>query len=304
MNEENEKEVAAVAAAFNPGHLTPTHLLNASVYMADATRRTTEALLRVLTQEAMCRLLHEERFANPARLERYGFKVFSQNDEDGILQEILRRIGADHRMFFEFGSGNGLENCTHYLLAQGWSGVWADTDTALADATRKTFESYAESLRVETAHITAENINSRVDELRLPENLDVLVIDIDGNDYYVWEALEAIKPRIVVIEYNASLPPPVRLVQAYNPELRWNGTRYFGASLMALADLGVRKGYQLVGCNISGVNAFFVRQELARDGAWDRSLSPVELFHPPRFELGFYGFGGHPAGVGPWRAFP
>jgi len=260
--------------------------------------------LKTLTQNAARRevreLLADPRYADPKRLERHGFKVFSQNDEDGIIQEIFRRIGTTNRMFFEFGAGNGLESNCCYLLLQGWHGAWVDgNDEYLAHARNLFSEKIARGqLAVKKEMVYASNIDELATGLDLPQELDLLSIDVDGNDFYIWEALTVLRPRVVIVEYNAAFPPPVRLVQTHQPNLTWGGTSYFGASLSALENLATRKGYLLVGTNLPGVNAFFVRNDLVGNG-FNREGAP-NLYNPPRFQLGESGFPtGHPPGIGP-----
>lgn len=115
------------------------------------------------------------------------------------------------------------------------------------------------------AFITTENVLSLLTNAELPKKLDLLVIDIDGNDYYVMNRLlSKFQPRVIVTEFNASLGPTANWSIAYDPEFHWNNTAYFGVSLKALEKLGSKHGYSLVGCDSAGVNAFFVRQELAK----------------------------------------
>jgi hypothetical protein len=108
-----------------------------------------------------------------------------------------------------------------------------------------------------------------------------LSIDIDRNDYWVWKAIEVVRPRVVVIEYNAALRPPLSLVVPYDPRAMWNGTNYFGASLEAMVRLGREKGYRLVGCSFSGGNAFFVRNDVAGTHFLDPATAE-EHYEPPR----------------------
>ena len=131
--------------------------------------------------------------------------------------------------------------------------------------------------------------------MKLPRELDLLSIDIDGNDYFVWEAITAIEPRVVVIEYNSKFPPPMRWTIRYDPAHEWDGSDQFGASLQSLADLGIRKGYRLVGCNITGTNAFFVRADLAGDH-FVEPPDAATLYQPPRYSLCSSFDTGHPAG--------
>jgi hypothetical protein len=122
----------------------------------------------------------------------------------------------------------------------------------------------------------------------VPVELDVLSIDVDGNDYWIWRALMAYSPRIVVIEYNAHWPADVRWVQPYDPERTWQGTDNFGASLGALRSLGTEKGYRLVHTELTGTNAFFVRSDLA-------AVMPAPEVVPVRAPNYFLSGGGHPA---------
>ena len=128
--------------------------------------------------------------------------------------------------------------------------------------------------------ITAENINALFRKYGVPEAFDLLSIDIDGNDYWVWRAI-AHRPRVVVIEYNAHPPPQERKAIVYDPAFRWNGSDYFGASLRAMKELGDQKGYTLVHCERTGANAFFVATEALPPGFVPRSLEA--LYRPPNY---------------------
>jgi len=231
--------------------------------------------------------LAKPRNADPKRLLRYGFKVYSQCDEDGIIQEIFRRIGNGNRVFVEFGVETGIECNSAKILMEGWRGLWLDGSSAHVAHIRKSLDTFVRDgrLRVIEAFITAENINALLAEGGVTGDIDLLSIDIDRNDYWVWKAIEVVKPRVVVIEYNATLRPPLSLVVPYEPMQTWNGSNYFGASLGALVKLGEEKGYRLVGCSFSGANAFFVQDELAGD----HFLSPAtaeEHYEPPRYFFG------------------
>ncbi len=241
----------------------------------------------------LARILSDSRYDDPLRLERFGFKVYSQNEEDGILAEIFRRIGPANMRFLEFGVGNGLENNTLCLLEQGWSGAWLESSSDRISAIEKGFARHigAGRLKVREAIVGRDNINDLVRVLALPR----VSIDIDGNDYHVWEALTAIDPRVVVIEYNAKFRPPMKWVMDYDPSHSWDGTDQFGASLEAVAGLGQKKGYRLVACNITGTNAFFVKSELAQNGFVSPS-DAASLYQPARYFLTVAFVSGHPAG--------
>ncbi len=241
----------------------------------------------VLIDDYLQRYLHQDpKYANSKRVSQYEHQVFSQNGEDGILQEIFRRIGASNRFFVEFGVGNGLENNTAFLLIEGWSGRWMDCDRRSIAEARQNASQYvqADRLRIQQASVTAESINDLLRGLEVPSEIDLLSIDIDGNDYWVWKAITATRPRVVVIEYNPIFPPPSTWVMPYNPNHRFRLDSYHGASLQALAFLGQELGYNLVGCNFQGVNAFFVRQDLCRD-YFSEPFSAEHHYEPPRYFL-------------------
>lgn len=203
--------------------------------------------------------LARESEADPLLITPFGWSGYSQNDEDGILQEIFRRIGPGSRKFLEFGAGGCLENTGTYLLLSGWQGKWLEPAEGEIQDIRNHFGAYiqAGSLNVVKTFVTPENINALMGQ----EEYDLLVIDIDGNDYYIWEAMQS-KPRVVMVEYNATFRPPTAVVQEYSPEPFWHGENFYGASLSAFEQLSRKKGYALVGCNYVGTNAFFVRNDL------------------------------------------
>lgn len=205
------------------------------------------------------------RYQNVLKLNRYEFQAFSQCGQDGIISEIFRRIGTTNRFFVEFGVGDGLENNTVNLLIKGWSGIWIDTSKRSIGSIRKKFNFIIkqQKLILKKAFITKENITSLFTELDVPSEFDLLSIDIDGNDYWVWDAITTYAPRVVVIEYNPQFEPSVQWVMKYNSRYAWNGSGYFGASLKSLELLGSKKGYHLVGCDFSGADAFFVRRDLS-----------------------------------------
>lgn len=240
------------------------------------------------------------RNANPKRLLRYGFKIYSQNDEDGILEEIFRRIGVENRRFVEFGVENGFECNTAKLLVEGWQGLWMEANAAQAKRIREHFTSFFSSgnLSLLEETVTAENINALLSQAGFVGDLDLLSIDIDFSDYWVWKAIEVARPRVVVIEYNASLRPPLSLVVPYSPTSSWSGGNYFGASLEAFVRLAQGKGYRIVGCSFSGVNAFFVREDLCKD-LFLEPATAEEHFEPARY-FATVMFSGHSGKPGPY----
>ena len=252
-------------------------------------------LLRYWAEE-----LATPRHADPKRLLRYGFKTYSQSDEDGIIQEIFKRIGTGNRIFVEFGVESGVECNSVKLLVEGWRGLWLEGSATRIEQIHKNFQVFLDERRlaVSEAFVAAENIDALLEQGGVTGEIDFLSIDIDNNDYWVWKAITVIQPRVVVIEYNAALRPPLSLVVPYDPERRWDGSNYFGASLEALVRLGRSKGYRIVGCNFSGANAFFVRDDIAGNHFLDPPTAE-EHYEPPRYFFPMLK-GGHSARPGPY----
>jgi len=223
------------------------------------------------------------RHADPKRLLRYGFKIYAQNDEDGIIQEIFRRIGSTSRTFVEFGVESGVECNSVKLLVEGWRGLWIEARSDHADVIRRRFAPFLTGGKLTLLErlVNAENIDALLAQGGMSGEIDLLAIDIDYNDYWVWKAVTAVSPRAVVIEYNASLRPPLSLTVSYDPQRRWDGSNFYGASLEALVRLGREKGYRIVGCSVAGVNAFFVRDDLCGDKFLEPATA-AEHYEPPR----------------------
>lgn len=217
-----------------------------------------------------------------------GFKVYSQTDEDGIIDEILRRLleTVRTRTFVEIGCGNGLENNTHYLALQGYRGVWIDGDSANIAQIRQALPANAlvSRLKVIRRFIDVDNIGETIDEACAfigTKEPDVFSLDIDGNDLFVLKvAITRFAPRLIVAEYNPKFPPPVSVSIRYDKTHTWASDDYFGASLQAFCD--ALSGYLPVCCNLSGSNVFFVRSDLSEAFA---RYSIAQLYQPSRPEL-------------------
>jgi len=260
---------------------------------------TFDALTEIWNRAAVTRRLdmgverywRDKRAESPNPLVRAGRKYYSQNDEDGITLEIMRRIGQGAGVFVEFGCGDGLENNSLILLMSGWKGVWLG-----ADPLRVSIPPGSARLRHSDAWVTAENCAALVAaELAALQasRFDFLSIDLDGNDLYIAEKILAggARPAVIVVEYNAKFPPPIRWTIGYDADHHWTGDDYQGASLQAFADLFAGADYRLVACNITGVNAYFVRNEFAPAFA-DVPAGIATLFTPADYNW-FVGQG-HP----------
>jgi hypothetical protein len=240
-------------------------------------------------------LYSNPKYAGSKRLNCFEFSAFSQNGEDGIIEEIFRRIGVTNRFFVEFGASDGVETNSSYLLYKGWNGVWIDgSQKNLAAIRQSCANAIAKGqLQAVCSFITAENIEGLFKDANVPTELDFLSVDIDRNDYYVWEALQSYRPRVVAIEYNAVYRPGCDFVIPYDAHAVWDKTSHFGASIDALCRLGAQKGYKLVGCCFAGINAFFVREDLLEDH-FEPPFTSENHFEPPRYFLSQAMQTGHP----------
>ncbi len=226
----------------------------------------------------------DPRYAEPKRLLRHSFQVCSQNGEDGILQEIFRRIGTTNRTFFESGVGDGSENNTAFLLSLGWTGFWVDASPRCLQKVEKAGLG-GQRLRHRQAMLNRENVVQVLTDMGVPRDLDLLSLDIDQNTYHVWEALGAeFKPRVLVVEYNGVLPAEIDWKVQYDAERVWDGSHNFGASLKAFENLCRKQNYSLVGCDPFGCNAFFVRNDLLGDH-FAAPYTAENHFEPARYHL-------------------
>jgi hypothetical protein len=198
----------------------------------------------------------------PTSLRNFEKKVHSQNGEDGIVEEIFRRIGTTNKTVVEFGVEDGYECNARYLVESlGWNAILLD---GWDEGVRKARELYSgKPVRVAESFITAENIVELFRANGVPKEADLVVVDIDSNDYWVLQSiLKEFRPRVLLLEYNARFTPPTRWIMPYNPTYVWDRSAFCGASLQAFADLGKEHGYSVVGCDYQGVNTFLVRNDL------------------------------------------
>lgn len=226
-------------------------------------RRQLETTLLLLGSQEVHRI---RQFEPRLPLEAAEFKVFSQFGDDGILQYLFAQLPAV-RTFIEFGVEDYTEANTRFLLLSGgWRGLILDGRPDLDEVVTSQGLPMLYPLDVRSAFITAENINHLFQEAGYGGEVGLLSIDIDGNDYWVWKAITSISPQVIVVEYNALFRMEQALTIPYNPSFVRQEAHpsclYFGASLKALVELGVEKGYTFVGCNSAGNNAYFVRCDL------------------------------------------
>ena len=200
-------------------------------------------------------------------LQEYEFKVYSQWGEDGIIQFLVHQIDIPNKVFVEFGVQDYKESNTRFLLQHNnWSGLVIDASREGIDYIRNDELYFRNNLRAVCAFIDKDNINKLIAENGIRGDIGLLSIDIDGNDYWIWNAIECISPRIVICEYDSLLGSRSAVTTPYDKNFDRSAAHfsflYGGASLKALYLLGKKKGYALVGSNSDGLNAFFVRNDV------------------------------------------
>ena len=204
--------------------------------------------------------LDRESLPYPERLIAQRFRLASQNQEDGITAALIREAGAGTRRFVEIGSGLSGGNSAFLAREWGWTGLMVDGQARMAQVRRR-----FPGVTAVSAWVTRDNINELIAANAMGGEVDVFSLDLDGVDYWIWEAMTACSPRIVILEYNSMFGPDRAVTVPYNEtfDRHAHHTMYYGASLMALTRLSARKGYRLVAVEPTGINAFFLRNDVA-----------------------------------------
>ena len=231
----------------------------------DAARRSEKSIddLKILTAKILIdRMKSHEIYESIQEAE---FKVFSQFGDDGIIQYLVHQVEIDHRKFVEFGIEDYSESNTRFLLVNNnWSGLVIDGDRSNIDTVRNDDIIWKYDLVAVEAFVTTENINELLVRNEFINGIGILSIDVDGNDYWIWECINDADPVIVIVEYNSVFGCDYAVTIPYDPNfVRTRAHRsnlYWGASLKALCLLADRKGYCFVGSNSAGNNAYFVKK--------------------------------------------
>jgi hypothetical protein len=202
--------------------------------------------------------------ASPGEAE---FRVFSQYGEDGIIQFLAQRVPIETEVFVEFGVEDYRESNTRLLLEKdNWRGLIIDAGSAHRELIDRSQLAWRHSIDAITAFIDRDNINGLISGAGIEGDIGLLSIDIDGNDYWVLQAIDVVSPRILVVEYNSVFGPSAEITIPYDPAFDRSRAHpsnlYFGVSLGALARLASEKGYALIGSDRAGVNAFFLRRDV------------------------------------------
>lgn len=232
-------------------------------------------------------------------INRAGRKCFSQNEEDGMTFEIVKRLGIRTGTYIEFGVGNGIENNTLALAALGWKGAWVGNEELCF--TPKPSDHF----RYYKNWITLSNLPNLILDIQNDLNFnipDVFSVDLDGNDIHIVDNLlkNGVKPRLWIVEYNARFIPPIRFHTEYRDDTSWTRGDFFGASLCSYVDMFAQYDYQLIATNaLSGSNAFFIQtSDLMSVNFEDIPRDIDQLYSPSRYFLyNNYGHGVDPRTV-------
>ena len=209
--------------------------------------------------------------------------VYSQHGEDGVVQALLKHIPIQHQFVVEFGAYDGdyMSNSRHLIKDHNWSALLIEPDPRFY---KKLYKLYQDNPRIKMFNefIYKENINQLFKRGGVPKYFEVLSIDVDGPDYYLWQALTDFEPKIVILESNPSISANENYIVAEKDAFRLSGTAREGASMLALYELGKKKGYHLVYIELSGANLFFVHNSCIEN--FDlKGIEPDILYQPPQF---------------------
>lgn len=239
----------------------------------------------------LCELLETQlqddpRYLEPLSLMPFRQKFFSQYGQDGIQAEIFRRIGPGKKRFVEIGTSPA-ENNTNLLLLKGWAGLWVDAGLGEDDKLPWSVQSLLQQSRLKICRefVNRDNIRDLLARHDFAAELDLLSIDIDYNTYHVFTALLPLMPRVFCIEYNGMLPADLDWVVPYDADAVWDGSTLFGATLGAFSAAAEEGGYSLVGCELSGTDAWFVRHDLL-EARFARPGDVAFHWEPLRMHLG------------------
>lgn len=258
-----KKQISKIVEKIKDLLLFPGHFQNAN-----------DDLKILMGQSQTEAILNKKDYQSLADLE---FKVFSQFGDDGIIQYLAHNLDLRHKTFVEFGVEDYFESNTRFLLQKdNWSGFVMDGSSEHVARIKMAQFYWRHDLNAQAAFVTKDNINHLLSAGTADwEGVDILHVDIDGNDYWIWKEIE-IQPAIVIMEYNSNFGIERAITVPYDPV--FDRTRahfsniYWGSSLKALYLLALEKGYEFIGCNGAGHNAYFIRKDRIND-----RVRPVSL---------------------------
>lgn len=244
--------------------------------------------IKILLGRQLANLNQERTDVIINNIQQAEFKVFSQWGDDGIIQFLIHYLDINNKFFVEFGVENYKEANTRFLMMNNnWSGLIMDGSKKNIDFVKAMKWYYYYDLRAINTFVTCENINQLLVENEITDEIGLLHIDIDGNDYWIWKTINVISPIIVIIEYNSLFGNKNTWTIPYDPS--FNRTKahysnlYHGASLATFCQLGIEKGYTFIGSNSNGNNAYFVRNDKIKNL---KALTPDEGYVYSKYKEG------------------
>ncbi len=220
-------------------------------------------------QKSLVEKYQKEKEENKFRsLRATGYKCFSQFEEDGMLFYLFSIMDNPVKTFVEFGSDDGINsNSANLYFHHGWNGLFLDGNEKAIERGKFFFKRRGHKKTglptFECAMINRNNINDLITKNKITGEIGLLSIDIDGNDYWVWEAIHCISPQVVIIETHNEFGLN-DIVVPYDENYFYPGKHpdYHGASPVAMTNLAHHKGYRLVGSNKLGFNFIYLRNDL------------------------------------------
>jgi hypothetical protein len=241
-------------------------------------------------------LLYKEHYLSgrpKLRFSDVGFRIHSQHEEDGILLFIFALIGTVNRKCVEICAGDGIEcNTANLIINHRWVGLLCDGDARNVKKAKAFYATNADTKLwppvIVQEWLTVQNVNQVISDQGFSGEIDLLSLDIDGVDYWIWKEISGVSPRVVVLEFNHLWGPSASMTVPYRDDFvaEWTdfGSDYAGASISAFVKLGEAKGYRLVGTNAFATNAFFVRNDISCE--WLPKIETPECFEHPRAQFG------------------
>ncbi|WP_395744631.1 hypothetical protein [Prosthecobacter sp.] len=257
--------------------------VKANIDISGASTARSASLLSELLE---LQLLQNPKYQLPQALMPFRQKIFSHDGQDGILAEIFRRIGAGGGRFVEIGTAPA-QNNSNLLLLKGWRGLWLDAALPKDELLSANLQVLVREgkLKISRKLVGRDNARTLLSTRGFAEDLDLISISIDYNTHHVFTELLAFRPRVFCVAYNGMLPADLDWAAPYDAKAVWDGSTLFGATLGTISAAAETGGYSLVGCELSGTDAFFVRHDLLKG----RFLRPGDaMFHwePLRMHLG------------------
>jgi len=239
--------------------------------------------------QASAHFFNAKRDYHKTDISEHEYKVFSQFGDDGIIQFLISLVTPVDRLFVEFGVEDFLEsNCRFLMMHNNWSGLIFDGSSSAIERIRSRDDHWKYDLEARSAFLSRENLNAELEQGLAGRTADLVSIDVDGNDYWLLDVLD-LRPAILIVEYNSVFGADRAITVPYRPDFDRTKAHYsnlyFGASLLALTDLATEKGYSLLGSNVAGNNAYYLRNDVLEKAGMS-AVSVEDAYVCSRFREG------------------